>query len=186
LPVVRLRFRVLVGALWHVRRRWSMCVLSAGLPFGYIGPSGVGVALGGALSFDYGGDPCVRCGCSMPFGSIRRHTGVVASSRLRATFRPHPRHRWCRCVVWSRMRAALRLRRWCSVVVGSLRRVRQALPCDRRAWAAMSILFDQPSPKDLWGGLSFSPFLCFVGVCVFSFSSPLCNPRVFYSFEPIL
>jgi hypothetical protein len=66
LPVARLRCRVLVGALWHVQRRWSMCVPSASLPFGYIEPDGVGVALGGAMSSATAATPACGVGAPCP------------------------------------------------------------------------------------------------------------------------
>jgi hypothetical protein len=91
LPVAGLRCRVLVGALWRVE--------------GALCESAQWVCL------------CLV----MPFDSSWRHTGVVASSRPRATLRQPPRRRWCRCVGWSRLRASLRLCRRCSVVAKSRR-----------------------------------------------------------------
>lgn len=129
----------------------------------------------------------------MPFDSSRWHTCVMASYRPRATLRPHPRHRWCWRVVWSRMRVAFRFRRWCSVESGarltkavqllwrclelgcpSRCHVLRALPCDRCAWVMMRFLINQLSP----GFSEWLPFLslmcCLVcSVCVFSFPSSL-------------
>lgn len=48
---------ILVGALWRVLRGWSMCLLSASLPFEHIGPRWGWCCLGGAMPFDYGADP---------------------------------------------------------------------------------------------------------------------------------
>jgi hypothetical protein len=47
-------------------------------------------------------------GCALPLDYVDGCRGVVS---LRVALRPHPRRRWCRGVVWSRLRASVRLRR---------------------------------------------------------------------------
>jgi hypothetical protein len=84
-------------------------VLPARIHVGWVA-SGVGgrVACGGALW-------CVS-GTVRPSSKpvARRCCGVVS---LRVTFRPHPRCRWCRGVVLSRLCSSVRLRRWHSALV---------------------------------------------------------------------
>ena len=123
--------RILVGALWRVWCWWSMRVLSASLPFGYIEPRWGWGCPRWCLAFRLRRRPprAARVvhatgiyGVSLHCDALQLqqwHTGVMASSRPRATLRPHPRHRWCRHVVWSRMCVAFRLHRWCSVETGS-------------------------------------------------------------------
>jgi hypothetical protein len=55
-------------------------------------------------------------GGELPLGYIDDCHGVVS---LRVAFRPHLRCRWCRGVVWSWMRASVRLRRWHGAPVGT-------------------------------------------------------------------
>jgi hypothetical protein len=104
--------------------------------------------------------------------------GVIS---LRVTFRPHPRCRWCRSIVWSRLHASVRLGRWHSVLVWT------------RLTGAVDYVGDAlfSSGNCLWGfprvtSLPLSS-LCIVCWCVFfNFRLPSVPHVKSGSLEPIL
>jgi hypothetical protein len=113
-PVARLQCEISMACICG----WSMRMLSACPPFGYIEPSGVGVALGGALPFDYGGDPRVVWVLHPRLlKGVSAAGGTHASCRLLGHARPfgYTLDAVVRCIVWSRLRVSLQLHRWCSV-----------------------------------------------------------------------
>jgi hypothetical protein len=100
------------GWLCGAQRRSLVC-LGTVKPFVYAGGTPVPwrrLAVRGLFDHtpDAGGVVALcGLGCALPLDYVDGCRGVVS---LRVALRPHPRRRWCHGIVWSRLRAFVRLR----------------------------------------------------------------------------
>jgi hypothetical protein len=194
------------GWLCGAQRRSLVC-LNTVKPFVYTGGTPVSWRhLAARGLFDHtpdAGGVVALCslGCVLPLDYVDGCRGIVS---LRVALRPHPRRRWCRGVVWSRLRASVRLRRrhgalvW-TRLIGGIVCTGGVLYSDLaphhlvmllHAWVLMGLLprggsARQATVSGLLRVTYLSLSLC-VGVCCFCFCSPSVPPCNSGSLEPIL